>query len=72
MDDISSELHSLYRSYDPSAVQKVVCNALPLFERHWFEAMNVVNGNSTNGSHRVAVTSVKESQVEEVIFLLFL
>nr|CAB3226765.1 uncharacterized protein C20orf194 homolog [Phallusia mammillata] len=67
--NIRSKLLPLYEECDPASLEQMLIKSLPLFERHWREAMNVITGSSGDAETRLyqALPDVTESQVLEPI-----
>lgn len=66
--NIRDKLLPLYEECDPASLEQMLIKSLPLFERHWREACNIISGSSGDVDSRVftALPDVTESQVLEV------
>jgi len=67
--NVRDALLPMYAECDPAALEQILIKSLPLFERHWREALNVVTGSpgDASSSSFVALPDVTEADIAEVL-----
>ncbi|CAK8688708.1 unnamed protein product [Clavelina lepadiformis] len=63
--NVRNQLLSIYEQCDPADLEQILIKSLPLFERHWREAISTVSGTSDFEKAKMADMEVTAKQVLE-------